>query len=219
MSVSYYSPNKDTSILLNNTLSLLTNTFAEEIYSSSIVFDELELYCKKESLIRLISFLKDDKSLLFKQLIDITAIDYPANEERFTVVYSFLSIYYNLRIRIKCSIKEYEFIDSITSIYTNAGWLEREVWDMYGIYFTGHSDLRRLLTDFGFKGHPLRKDFPLTGFVEVFYNKKTQKVEYKTVELEQAYRDFSTENPWSGNLVQEASNVLNQTKQENETEK
>ena len=94
MSVSYYSPNKDTSILLNNTLSLLTNTFAEEIYSSSIIFDELELYCKKESLIRLISFLKDDKSLLFKQLIDITAIDYPANEERFTVVYIFLSIYY-----------------------------------------------------------------------------------------------------------------------------
>jgi NADH-quinone oxidoreductase subunit C len=219
MSVSYYSPNKDTSILLNNTLSLLTNTFAEEIYSSSIIFDELELYCKKESLIRLISFLKDDKSLLFKQLIDITAIDYPANEERFTVVYNFLSIYYNLRIRIKCSIKEYEFIDSITSIYTNAGWLEREVWDMYGIYFTGHSDLRRLLTDFGFKGHPLRKDFPLSGFVEVFYNKNTQKVEYKTVELEQAYRDFSTENPWSGNLVQEASDVLNQTKQENETEK
>lgn len=157
---------------------------------------DLEITTTKEYLKEVIFFLKNDFLCLFKQLIDITAIDYPQNENRFTLVYNLLSLVNNIRIRVKVSIKEQEMIDSITSIFLNADWLEREVWDMFGIYFNNHPDLRRLLTDFGFDGHPLRKDFPLTGFVEIAYDQEKQKVYYKPVELMQEYRSFDYKNPW-----------------------
>ena len=142
--------------------------------------------------------MKNNSKTKFRQLIDITAVDYPEKEKRFKMIYLLLSHENNQRIKIEFEIKENDMVNSITSIYPAANWMEREVFDMYGISFKDHPDLRRILTDYGFKGHPLRKDFPLTGHNEVRYNEENKKVIYEPVKLEQNYRNFDYESPWEG---------------------
>ena len=146
----------------------------------------------------MVLFLKNNPNTKFRQLIDITAVDYPESEKRFRLVYLLLSLEYNKRVRIDYSIKENDPINSLTSIYPAANWMEREVFDMYGIVFKDHPDLRRILTDYDFEGHPLRKDFPLTGHNEVRFNEESKKVIYEPVKLEQNYRNFDYESPWEG---------------------
>ena len=161
-----------------------------------------------------ILFFKSNDNCKFKQLIDIAGVDYPDDEKRFQLIYLLLSHEYNLRIKILISFDEKQTINSITKIFPSANWMEREVFDMYGIKFKNHPDLRRILTDYGFKGHPLRKDFPLTGFNEVRYSEKEKKVIYEPVKLEQNYRNFDFESPWEGtNYIKEL------TKKENNDQK
>ena len=169
-----------------------------KINNSKIKHNLIYLDIDKEDLIDVILFLKTKNDTKFKQLIDITVIDYPERNQRFDVVYLFLSHEFNQRIIIKYSISENEVIPSITTIFPSANWMEREVFDMYGVNFKDHPDLRRILTDYGFEGHPLRKDFPLTGFNEVRYSEKEKKVIYEPVKLEQNYRNFDFESPWEG---------------------
>ena len=149
-------------------------------------------------MIDVISFLKTNKETKFRQLIEITAVDYPESEYRFKMVYLLLSHEHNKRVIIDYSIKENDIISSITSLFPSANWMEREVFDMYGLNFKNHPDLRRILTDYGFEGHPLRKDFPLTGHNEVRYSEEEKKVIYEPVKLEQNYRNFDYESPWEG---------------------
>ena len=165
---------------------------------STISNDQIEIIIDKNNLIQNIQFLKDSLQCQFKQLTDIAGVDYPGREQRFDVVYHFLSFKYNLRIRVKLLIAENDSIESLTSVFPSANWFEREAFDMYGIQFTGHPDLRRILTDYGFEGHPLRKDFPLTGSVEVRYNEIEKKVVYEPVKLQQDYRNFDIQSPWEG---------------------
>jgi len=159
----------------------------------------------------LIKNLKDIELLKFNQLIDITAIDYPEKEKRFQIVYLLLSHENNLRVIINTNIEEKTKVPSITKIFPSANWMEREVFDMYGIYFSGHPDLRRILTDYNFEGYPLRKDFPLTGHTEVRYSENKKKVVYEPVKLDQEYRNFDFESPWEG------TKYINQEKQKKET--
>ena len=165
---------------------------------STISNDQIEIIIDKNNLIQNIQFLKDNLQCQFKQLTDIAGVDYPGREQRFDVVYHFLSFKYNLRIRVKLLIAENDSIESLTSVFPSANWFEREAFDMYGIQFTGHPDLRRILTDYGFEGYPLRKDFPLTGSVEVRYNEIEKKVVYEPVKLQQDYRNFDIQSPWEG---------------------
>ncbi|MGH6929341.1 MAG: NADH-quinone oxidoreductase subunit C, partial [Dongiaceae bacterium] len=144
------------------------------------------------------TFLRDDQRCLFKMLVDICGVDYPEREQRFEVVYNLLSLKHNLRLRVKAPAAEDQPVPSVTGIYSVAGWFEREAWDLYGIYFSGHPDLRRILTDYGFEGHPLRKDFPLTGFVEVRYDIEQKRVIYEPVKLRQEFRTFDFQSPWEG---------------------
>ena len=160
--------------------------------------DELIVYAKREHILRVISFLRDDKECRCEQLVDITAVDYPERSERFEVVYNLLSLRHNHRIRIKLSASEETLVPSLTHLYSAAGWFEREVWDMYGVLFDGHSDLRRILTDYGFEGHPQRKDFPLTGYVELRYDEELRRVVYEPVKLTQDFRTFDYLSPWEG---------------------
>ena len=145
-----------------------------------------------------VNYLKTDATCRFTTLIDITAIDWPAREKRFDIVYHFLSMHLNQRIRVKAELREDDIVPSITEIYPSANWYEREVFDMYGILFSGHPDLRRLLTDYGFRGHPLRKDFPTTGYVELRYSEEAKRVVYEPVKLTQEYRLFDFMSPWEG---------------------
>lgn len=160
--------------------------------------DELVVYTTPKSLDRVLHFLRDDKETRFEILVDVTAVDYPEREQRFDVVYTLLSMKQNHRIRVKISADEETLIPTITSIYSSAGWFEREVWDMYGIMFDGHPDLRRILTDYGFEGHPQRKDFPLTGYVELRYDEELKRVVYEPVKLTQDFRNFDYLSPWEG---------------------
>jgi NADH-quinone oxidoreductase subunit C len=146
----------------------------------------------------LVAALRNDPNCQFATLVDITAVDWPARERRFDVVYHFLSMALNQRIRVKAAVREDEIVPSITDIHPSANWFEREVFDMYGILFSGHPDLRRILTDYGFRGHPLRKDFPTTGYVEVRYDEVTKRVVYEPVKLVQEYRMFDFMSPWEG---------------------
>ncbi|MFO1241852.1 MAG: NADH-quinone oxidoreductase subunit C [Rickettsiales bacterium] len=171
---------------------------AESLVSQNIYMDELTVYVGRDALVRVMSQLHDDAHCMFKQLMDITAVDYPAKKERFEVVYHLLSIKHNQRIRVKVTTDEVTPVPSIVSIYPTAGWFEREAWDMYGVFFSGNPDLRRILTDYGFDGHPLRKDFPLTGYVELRYDPEQQRVVYEPVKLPQAYRNFDSLSPWEG---------------------
>ena len=168
------------------------------IKKSEINFDQLFIDVDIENIISTILFLKTNEKCRFKQLIDITAVDYPEKEKRFKIVYLLLSHEKNLRIVINTHINEKVVVPSITKIFPSANWMEREVFDMYGISFKDHPDLRRILTDYGFEGYPLRKDFPLTGHTEVRYSEAKKKVIYESVKLNQEYRDFDFESPWEG---------------------
>ena len=165
---------------------------------SEINFNQLIIYVNVEDIVSTILFLKTNEKCKFRQLIDITAVDYPQNEKRFEIVYLLLSHENNLRIMINTTIEEKNAVPSITKIFPSANWMEREVFDMYGISFKDHPDLRRILTDYGFEGHPLRKDFPLTGHSEVRYSEDQKKVISEPVKLEQNYRNFDYESPWEG---------------------
>ncbi|MGI9349955.1 MAG: NADH-quinone oxidoreductase subunit C [Rhizobiaceae bacterium] len=159
---------------------------------------ELTLAIKRDSVIQVLRFLHEDKRAQFISLIDICGVDYPGNTERFEVVYHLLSPKQNERIRVKLRTDEETPVASVTGVYPGANWFEREAYDMYGILFSGHPDLRRILTDYGFDGYPLRKDFPLTGYVEVRYDDEAKRVVYEPVELRQEFRDFDYESPWEG---------------------
>ncbi len=170
----------------------------EKVLSISTYFGEMSLTIARDDIIPVLRKLKDDPRLQFWSFIDLCGVDYPERDERFEVVYHLLSPRQNARIRIKLSTDEETPVPSVTGLYPGADWFEREAWDMYGILFTGHPDLRRLLTDYGFDGHPLRKDFPLTGYVEVRYDDELKRVVYEPVELRQEFRNFDFLSPWEG---------------------
>ena len=184
------------------------------IKKSEINFDQLFVDVNVEDVISTILFLKTNKKCKFKQLIDITAVDYPQREKRFKIVYLLLSHENNLRIIININIDEKIMVPSITKIFPSANWMEREVFDMYGISFKDHPDLRRILTDYGFDGYPLRKDFPLTGHTEVRYSEEKKKVVSEPVKLDQEYRDFDFESPWEGTKYIKREEEKNKTKDE-----
>ncbi len=163
-----------------------------------VAHGELTVTVTPSSLVPFVEFLRNDRSCQFSTLVDITAVDYPGREARFDVVYHFLSMYQNHRIRVKLAVREDEMVPSITGLHPSAGWFEREVFDMFGIVFSGHPDLRRILTDYGFRGHPLRKDFPTTGYTEVRYDEAAKRVVYEPVSLVQEYRQFDFMSPWEG---------------------
>ena len=183
---------------LTNLEKKINSELTTKINSSRINHDQLEIEIDKESLLDVVIFLKKNNSTKFRQLIDITAVDYIGNENRFKMIYLLLSHEYNFRINITFSINENEVVNSLTKIFPSANWMEREVFDMYGIKFNDHPDLRRILTDYGFSGHPLRKDFPITGHTEVRYSEEKKKVVYEPVKLEQNYRNFDYSSPWEG---------------------
>ena len=171
---------------------------ASKIHNSEIKYSELLIETSVEELINVIQLLKTNDKFKFRQLIDIAGVDYPDQEKRFELIYLLLSHEFNLRIKVLIKLETKQQIPSLVKIFPSANWMEREVFDMYGIKFKNHPDLRRILTDYNFKGHPLRKDFPLTGFNEVRYSEKEKKVVYEPVKLEQNYRDFDFESPWVG---------------------
>ena len=183
---------------LENLEKIINSELTTKINSSKIKHDQLYINIDEKNLMDVIFFLKTNSESKFRQLIEITAVDYPEKDRRFNVVYLLLSHENNKRIIVDYNIKENEVVSSITSIFPSANWMEREVFDMYGIEFKNHPDLRRILTDYGFKGYPLRKDFPLTGHNEVRYSEEEKKVIYETVKLEQNYRNFDYESPWEG---------------------
>ena len=185
----------------------INSELASKIKNSSINHDELLVEINERDLTDVIQFLKSNENCKFRQLIDIAGVDYPEDEKRFELVYLFLSHEHNTRIKLLIKFQIDQTINSITKIFPSANWMEREVFDMYGVKFKNHPDLRRILTDYGFKGHPLRKDFPLTGFNEVRYSEKEKKVIYEPVKLEQNYRNFDFESPWEGtNYIKEITN-------------
>tara|TARA_Y100001970_G_C14259053_1_gene878030 strand:- start:16213 stop:16818 length:606 start_codon:yes stop_codon:yes gene_type:complete len=168
------------------------------VQSTELVNDELVLHTSVKSIEKLLKFLKDDIQCKFEILLDICGVDYPERDSRFEVVYHLLSISNNQRVRVKVPLKEGEAIPSVASMYSSAGWFEREAWDLFGIFFEGNQDLRRILNDYGFDGHPLRKDFPLSGFVELRYDDEQKRVVYEPVKLTQEFRRFDFMSPWEG---------------------
>ncbi|WP_323007596.1 NADH-quinone oxidoreductase subunit C [Pseudorhodobacter sp.] len=171
----------------------------DAVISTALAHGELTVMVDAASLVRFVEFLKTDATCQFSSLIDITAVDYPERAgARFEMVYHFLSMYQNHRIRLKLAVREDEIVPSISAVHPSANWFEREVFDMFGILFSGHPDLRRILTDYGFRGHPLRKDFPTTGYTEVRYDEAKKRVIYEPVTLVQEYRQFDFMSPWEG---------------------
>jgi NADH-quinone oxidoreductase subunit C len=166
------------------------------VMSADVAFGELTVTIQAAHLESFVQFLKEDAACRFSSLVDITAVDYPDQAQRFELVYHFLSMYQNQRIRVKLSVADGDITPSINAIYPAANWFEREVYDMFGLMFSGHPDLRRLLTDYGFRGHPLRKDFPTTGYTEVRYDEAQKRVVYEPVSLVQEYRQFDFLSPW-----------------------
>jgi NADH-quinone oxidoreductase subunit C len=164
----------------------------------AVAYGELNVTAQASEIVKIVTFLRDDPRCQFINIIDVTAVDYPAREQRFDVVYHFLSPRQNTRIRIKVMTDEATPVPSICSVFPGADWFEREAWDLYGVMFTDHPDMRRLLTDYGFEGHPLRKDFPLTGFVEVRYDDEQKRVVNEPVRLAQEFRNFDFLSPWEG---------------------
>jgi len=189
----------------------INSELTTKIKNSEIRHDQLYIDIESEDLINVTLFIKSNENTKFRQLIDVTVVDYPENTQRFKVVYLFLSHEFNQRIILSYSISENEVIPSLTAIYPAANWMEREVFDMYGVKFKDHPDLRRILTDYGFEGHPLRKDFPLSGHTEVRYSEDQKKVIKEPVKLEQNYRNFDYESPWEGTKY-----IKKQTDQEND---
>ena len=189
----------------------INSELTTKIKKSEIKHNQLYISIDSEDLINVALFIKSNENTKFRQLIDVTVVDYPENTQRFKIIYLFLSHEYNQRIILSYFISENEVIPSLTAIYPAANWMEREVFDMYGVKFKDHPDLRRILTDYGFEGHPLRKDFPLTGHTEVRYSEDQKKVIIEPVKLEQNYRNFDYESPWEGTKY-----IKNQTDQEND---
>jgi NADH-quinone oxidoreductase subunit C len=182
------------------------NTLGQEILEalpgaaldSSIAYGELTIVAETGKIVEVLRFLRDDPRCLFVCFIDICGVDYPGREKRFDVVYHLLSPRHNARIRVKVATDEVTPVPSVIDVFPGANWFERETYDLYGVLFSGHPDLRRLLTDYGFEGHPLRKDFPLTGFVEVRYDEEQRRVVYQPVKLQQEFRSFDFLSPWEG---------------------
>lgn len=170
----------------------------KKVTGHGFISDELVLTANAESIADVLQFLRDDRECQFTILVDVLGVDYPDRPERFEVVYSLLSMRQNNRARVKISAAENQIIPTVTNIFSSAGWFEREVWDMYGILFAGNPDLRRILTDYGFEGHPQRKDFPLTGYVELRYDEEQKRVVYEPVKLTQDFRRFDFVSPWEG---------------------
>ena len=189
----------------------INSELTTKIKKTEIRHDQLYINIESEDLLNVTLFIKNNENTKFRQLIDITVVDYPENSQRFKMVYLFLSHEFNQRIILSYLINENEVIPSLTSIFPAANWMEREVFDMYGVKFKDHPDLRRILTDYGFEGHPLRKDFPLTGHTEVRYSEDQKKVISEPVKLEQNYRNFDYESPWEGTKY-----IKKQTDQEND---
>ena len=203
--------NIDEDFSFERSVSKLLANLAERVQS---INGQLVYRCELDKLFETLVLLKNTETLNFSQLTDLTAVDYPDRLKRFELVYQLLSMENNKRVRIICSIDDGQIVPSVTSIYKSAEWPEREVWDMYGLFFSDHPDLRRLLTDYGFEGHPLRKDFPLTGYVEVRYDDIEKRVAYQPVQLTQEYRDFDFLSPWEGDqeLVYSAVNRVGEVK-------
>ncbi len=183
---------------LNELASYIREARPSLVDDAVVAHGELTLTAACDNIVPLLTFLRDDVQCAFVSFIDICGVDYPAREKRFDVVYHLLSPRQNTRIRVKVMTAEDQPVPSVCSVYPGADWFEREAWDMYGILFTGHPDLRRILTDYGFEGHPLRKDFPTTGFVEVRYDDAVKRVVYEPVELRQEFRSFDFLSPWEG---------------------
>ena len=186
---------------MNNLIDLekkINSELTTKINNSTIKHEQIYINVNSSDIIEVISFLKTNSQTKFKQLIDITVVDYPENSKRFKLVYLLLSHEFNLRVILDSFINENEIVPTLIPLYPSANWMEREVFDMYGVKFKNHPDLRRILTDYGFEGHPLRKDFPLTGHNEVRYSEDKKKVIYEPVKLEQNYRNFDYESPWQG---------------------
>jgi len=183
---------------LDDLASHIKSTLGDAVLSTHIAFGELTISAGGHNLIEVLSFLRDAPGCEFKILIDICGVDYPNRERRLDVVYHLLSVAQNARIRVKVETDETTTVPSCTSVYPAANWFEREAFDLYGILFSGHPDLRRILTDYGFSGHPMRKDFPLTGYVEVRYDDEQKRVVYEPVKLVQEFRDFDFLSPWEG---------------------
>lgn len=177
---------------------LIAAALPNEVIGFDVVSGELTVRVQADQICRVLKFLRDDSQCQFKQLIDICGVDYPQRDARFDVVYHLLSLKHNQRVRVKVAVKEDATVPSTTSIFNAAGWFERECWDMFGIMFSGHPDLRRLLTDYGFQGFPLRKDFPMSGYVEVRYSDEHKRVVYEPVSLTQDFRSFDFMSPWEG---------------------
>ena len=169
----------------------------DSVIDSDVSLSEISIVIKPSDVRRVLSYLRDDVNCQFKQLMDICGVDYPERENRFDVVYHLISLTHNRRIRVKAQVSN-ESMPSVVEVFSTAGWFEREVWDMFGIFFDGNPDLRRILTDYGFEGHPLRKDFPLTGFVEIRYDEEQKRVVYEPVKLAQDFRNFDFLSPWEG---------------------
>ncbi|HYL33197.1 MAG TPA: NADH-quinone oxidoreductase subunit C [Stellaceae bacterium] len=172
--------------------------FPQDVLQRGITHGELTVGVRREAIVRVLQFLRDDPECRFGVLVDICGVDYPERPERLEVVYNLLSLTHNRRIRLKVTTDEQTPVPSATSVYSAAGWFERECWDLLGVYFADHPDLRRILTDYGFEGHPLRKDFPLTGYVEVRYDEEQKRVVYEPVKLKQEFRSFDFLSPWEG---------------------
>ena len=170
----------------------------QDILGTETELGELTVRVRPEGIVKTLSFLRDDVSCRFKQLVDLCGVDYPERSPRFEIVYNLLSLVNNTRVRVKIKTDEDTPVPSVTGVFSSANWWEREAWDMFGIYFSGHPDLRRILTDYGFEGHPLRKDFPLTGYVEIRYDDEQKRVVYEPVKLTQEFRNFDFLSPWEG---------------------
>jgi NADH-quinone oxidoreductase subunit C len=183
---------------LRDAADVIRNALPQAVLSTEVIRDELIVTVRRDDIIRVLLVLRDDPRLSFSQLSDLCGVDYPERPERFEVVYNLLSMSRNQRCRVKIAAADGDPVPSVTSIHPCANWLEREVWDLYGVFFSDHPDLRRILTDYGFEGHPLRKDFPLTGYVEVRYDEQQKRVIYEPVKLTQDFRTFDFLSPWEG---------------------
>ena len=170
----------------------------QEVLGTEVEFDELMVRARRDLIVKVLTFLRDDVNCRFQQLMDVCGVDYPEREKRFEVVYNLLSLTHNMRVRVKVETDEETPVPSVSGVFSSATWWEREAWDLFGIYFSEHPDLRRIMTDYGFDGHPLRKDFPLTGYVEVRYDDEQKRVVYEPVKLTQEFRTFDFLSPWEG---------------------
>ncbi len=176
----------------------IAEALSQEVRETEVRADELIVTARRDAIVKVLTFLRDDINCRFQQLMDVCGVDYPERENRFEVVYNLLSLTHNMRVRVKVETNEETPVPSVSGVFSSAGWWEREAWDLFGIYFSEHPDLRRIMTDYGFDGHPLRKDFPLTGYVEVRYDDEQKRVVYEPVKLTQEFRTFDFLSPWEG---------------------